>query len=429
MVKAFVLALVVMCAGLMLSSGARANTYSMTATLGQTACTGQFPWTYSSHDFGDFLSAFFSAANGDGCGNTYALTTSNEATCGFSGTCSGPHCNWSTFTTSCERTLGDSCPAGGTTYSATALRDYGTDPTNTNALKPACTAAGCFVIFSGESPVGRSLVNGVYHYFAKGSYEYMGSPTLCTPNTANASLPSTTSLPSNSCSGTDIATVINGVVKCVVRQTGETSASTPTEPKIGTQTTSSTLPDGSTLKVAETTYGDGSKSYKSEITPPGGTSPTSSDTKVSGSPTSYAALANPGVLSAPGGGSGSGSTTVEFPSDYSRSGEAQLAATSINDALGPKLDKITETGSDPADPLQPQASEFDQQFFSGTFNNLLGWQLPAHSSQCPTSSFSWENRTFTLDSHCQLVNNHFSVLASVMAVVWTVLALLIVLGA
>lgn len=120
---------------------------------------------------------------------------------------------------------------------------------------------------------------------------------------------------------------------------------------------------------------------------------------------------------------------IEFPSDYARQGEAQTAATSINDTLGPKIDKITETGADPADPLQPQGSEFDQAFFQGTFTGLLGWQLPAHTSQCPTSSFGWNNQTFTMDSHCQLVNNHFSALSTVMAVVWTVLALFILLGA
>lgn len=121
--------------------------------------------------------------------------------------------------------------------------------------------------------------------------------------------------------------------------------------------------------------------------------------------------------------------SIQFPSDYARQGEAAAAAQSINDALGPKLDKITETGADPADPVEPPNSQFDQAFFQGTFTNLLGWQLPAHTSQCPTSSFNWNNTSYTLDSHCQLVANHFSAFSSVMSVVWTILALFILLGA
>ena len=123
------------------------------------------------------------------------------------------------------------------------------------------------------------------------------------------------------------------------------------------------------------------------------------------------------------------SEPVKFPSDYSKAGEAATAAQSINDALGPKLDKITESGADPTDPTQPQGSQFDQAYFQGTFTNLLGWQLPAHTSQCPTSSFNWNNNSYTINSHCQLVNDHFSALSSVMAVVWTILALFILLGA
>lgn len=135
-----------------------------------------------------------------------------------------------------------------------------------------------------------------------------------------------------------------------------------------------------------------------------------------------ASTANPAIA-------GSGSGTVTFPSDYARAGEAVSAANVITAVLGPKLDAITATGVDPENPVQPAGSEFDQAFFQGTFTNLLGWQLPAHSSQCPTSSFTWHSNSYTIDSHCQLIANHFSVFSSVMAAVWTVLALFILLGA
>lgn len=120
---------------------------------------------------------------------------------------------------------------------------------------------------------------------------------------------------------------------------------------------------------------------------------------------------------------------IVFPSDYARQGEAASAAQSISNTLGPKIDKITETGADPTDPTQPPGSEFDDAFFQGTFTNLLGWQLPAHTSQCPTSAFTFNSTSYTIDSHCQLVTNHFSALSAVMSVVWTVLALFILLGA
>jgi hypothetical protein len=126
---------------------------------------------------------------------------------------------------------------------------------------------------------------------------------------------------------------------------------------------------------------------------------------------------------------GSGSTSITFPSDYARAGEAVSAANVITAVLGPKLDAITATGADPTELTIAPGSEFDQAFFQGTFSNLLGWQLPAHSSQCPTSSFTWNGGSYTINSHCQLIADHFSTLAGAMSAVWTILALLIVLGA
>lgn len=143
----------------------------------------------------------------------------------------------------------------------------------------------------------------------------------------------------------------------------------------------------------------------------------------------YTETAAPVGTIAPSIGGQTGTGTVTFPSDYARQGEAGSAAQSITNTLGPKIDAITQTGADPADPTQPQESEFDQAFFQGTFTNLLGWQLPAHTSQCPTSAFTFDSTSYTIDSHCQLVTNHFSALSAVMSVVWTVLALFILLGA
>lgn len=122
------------------------------------------------------------------------------------------------------------------------------------------------------------------------------------------------------------------------------------------------------------------------------------------------------------------SQPIQFPSDYARQGEAASAAQSISNILGPKLDKITETSPAPPDPTLPDPSGYTD--FGSTFSSLLGWQLPGHTSQCPTGSFNtpW-NTSYTIDSHCQLIANHWGALQSAMFVVWTVAALFIVLKA
>lgn len=128
---------------------------------------------------------------------------------------------------------------------------------------------------------------------------------------------------------------------------------------------------------------------------------------------------------APVATAGSSST---FPSDYARQGEAASAAASINATLGPKLDKLVETSAAPADLTVPDPSGYTG--FGTTFQSLLGWQLPGHTSQCPTAAFNtpW-NTSYTIDSHCQLITNHWSALQAAMAVVWTIVALFIVLRA
>ncbi|MBZ0307478.1 MAG: hypothetical protein K8I82_15535, partial [Anaerolineae bacterium] len=66
---------------------------------------------------------------------------------------------------------------------------------------------------------------------------------------------------------------------------------------------------------------------------------------------------------------------------------------------------------------------------SGVFTGLRGWQLPAHVSQCPTSSFAWNGNTYTFDAHCQLANDHFAMFNGVMVLIFSVSALFIVLRA
>lgn len=400
-------------------AGWKYSTNGTCTTAANVAQTYASQHTGSSGGFDYFFSVGFSNESTGAYGGTYYSCASGGGSCGSS-------VPWTGQGLTCT----PSCYAAGTPYGSSGYFDYGASASDTSALKMSCTPGSCAVIFTGSSPAGRSMVNGVYHYFAQGSYEYIGADATCSPGGSNAVPSSAAFIPANTCGANETPQTFNGVVRCVVKSTGAVSGNSPPAPTVGTVTTQQTLADGIILKTHTTTYGDGSQSIKSEVFPSASaTEATSTETSIVGGPGSFADKSVPGVLSGGGVGSGGGTTTVQFPSDYSRAGEAGLAAQSINDALGPKLDKISETGTDPTDPAQPQGTEFDQAFFQGTFNSLLGWQMPAHASQCPTSSFDFNSQSYTINAHCQLVANHFSVLASVMSAVWTVLALFILLGA
>lgn len=128
-------------------------------------------------------------------------------------------------------------------------------------------------------------------------------------------------------------------------------------------------------------------------------------------------------------GTGAASEPIVFPSDYARAGEAVGAANLVNLHLGAKLDALVAESPAPADLELPVASQFDDAYFNGTFTNLLGWQLPAHSGQCPTSSMVFYGSTLVLDAHCAIIDQFAGVLATVATALWTIMALLIVLGA
>ena len=123
-------------------------------------------------------------------------------------------------------------------------------------------------------------------------------------------------------------------------------------------------------------------------------------------------------------GSTSGST---FPSDYARQGEAKNAA----DSLAPKLDKIADSLSKDATstPDPTAVDETTMPTFDTTFDNLKGWRLPPHGSVCPQPQMTLFGNSYTLSSHCTLLNNYGHPLHQAMVVVFSVLALFIVLRA
>ena len=118
-------------------------------------------------------------------------------------------------------------------------------------------------------------------------------------------------------------------------------------------------------------------------------------------------------------------TPIVFPDDYARQGtlSQEVANTkAIANAL-------TTSATGVVDPAIPGASQFDDAFFKTTFNSLLSWSPPAHSSACPTSSFDALGKTFTINAHCALVDNNFAGIRQAMAVVYVLLAMFIVLRA
>ena len=115
-----------------------------------------------------------------------------------------------------------------------------------------------------------------------------------------------------------------------------------------------------------------------------------------------------------------------FPDDYAREGTLQSSVqrlTQIQDAL-------TKTDSAaPADPAAKTQGDIEGVFFANTFSSLLSWQLPARAVACPTWSFSLWGQTYTIDSHCTLIEQQRAVMSSICLLVYGLVTLFIVLGA
>lgn len=151
--------------------------------------------------------------------------------------------------------------------------------------------------------------------------------------------------------------------------------------------------------------------------PPGTTLNTGYCIPDSGNP-----FTDPGTGTTPGTGSGS------CPSGDCSTESTQLANKGLLQSI---KDFFTGTSVAPGDPDSKTASDIKSAGLSGsgTFSGLSGWSLPAHASQCPTSSFAWEGRTFMIDAHCQLISDNFGVFRLIMTAVFSLSALFIVLKA
>lgn len=173
---------------------------------------------------------------------------------------------------------GGSCPAYGTNYSA-GYYDMGTSST---APFPAyvCAPSSCGLVFSGSVPKGTSMVAGVLHYYAFGSYDYVGG----TPDPACTLTPATAagSVPAATCGAGQQKGTVNGQVVCLNTSTGSTTPQT-TQTTSSSSTPTTTNPDGSTTKTSTVTNPDGSKATTVTVTQTSGA--TSSTTTITQSPT------------------------------------------------------------------------------------------------------------------------------------------------
>ena len=153
------------------------------------------------------------------------------------------------------------------------------------------------------------------------------------------------------------------------------------------------------------------------------------ETTLAAEPSSVADAAAVAAAAGTGTGTGTGTGSGTWPDDYAR----QATLQSVDAGLGVLHTDLTKTFPVPADPTLPESGSFGAVFFKDTFKALTDWRLPAHSSQCPTVTFDYDLFTahhhYVLDAHCTIAEQIRAALSVAMVVVWTVVALFVVLSA
>jgi hypothetical protein len=191
-----------------------------------------------------------------------------------------------------------------------------------------------------------------------------------------------------------------------------------------TQTTVTVNPDGTVASV-------GGSQQTGSIPNPNPSSGSTASAAPSGTPatvtpTAGTSVTPTGTSTAPGGG------TITFPSDYARQGEAKTAADSINTQLQKTETDLLAPSSAPVDASPVVQTDFTDVHFLGTFTSLLAW-TPNLAGVCPTHDFSisyfGSTWTFSLNSHCQILEDNRAIMSALMVAGFTIAALFIVLGA
>lgn len=126
----------------------------------------------------------------------------------------------------------------------------------------------CAVTFDGVSPAGSSLVDGVKHWYAKGSYYNTGKKCSATQQSALDVGQATQTKPPDGCGKGQGMISMNGRTQCV-DQNGDLKSPTPeSTPKQETKTekTTATNPDGSTTTTEKSTSVDANGNKETTIT-------------------------------------------------------------------------------------------------------------------------------------------------------------------
>jgi hypothetical protein len=122
------------------------------------------------------------------------------------------------------------------------------------------------------------------------------------------------------------------------------------------------------------------------------------------------------------------SSQQPFPDDYSREGTQQSVLTKLGE-VKTALEDLTKSADEPADPEPKTSDEISGVFFPDTFTSLQSWQLPARAVACPTWSFAVFSHSYTIDTHCALIEQQRGTFSAIMLLIWSLAALFIVLGA
>lgn len=129
-----------------------------------------------------------------------------------------------------------------------------------------------------------------------------------------------------------------------------------------------------------------------------------------------------------------GGSEVNFPNDYAKDSSVQATNSKLQeikakmDAESEKMDALVVNPNIPQPSLDAVPTGADSFSFIKDHLNIATPNF-SHTSQCPVSSFSWNDRVYVVDQHCLLISNHWSIFSAAMFAVWTVLSLFIVLRA
>lgn len=136
------------------------------------------------------------------------------------------------------------------------------------------------------------------------------------------------------------------------------------------------------------------------------------------------------VSTSAGVGTGTGTTTG---SGSCTSGDCSTETTQVaNKGI---LQKILDffTGDSPAsaDPTARTGAEVGESLavYGSALAGVKGWQLPAHTSECPSGTFTIPNSShvFSFDGHCTFAAQNLPLLSSIFLVLWNLSAMMIIL--